>query len=115
VTTATGPGDHDAVSVAHPVPSVDHVPGVFGIAQHGGQVPDRPPGDGGRVGRRVPVRVGVEPVRDGGQAELVHGPPGGPRRKRGAQRPHAQALRCTGRARSVYRDCTYDNVVGSRG
>src|SRR5208282_2657088 len=66
-------GDGDAVAVAFADPAVDHVAGVFGVAEDGEDGLGGPAfaGGGGVAGR-----VGVEPGGDGGHAELVYGPPG---------------------------------------
>jgi hypothetical protein len=50
------------------------VPGVFGVAEHRGD-PAEGPG-AVRAGGRVGGQVGVEPLDDGVDGELVHGPPG---------------------------------------
>ena len=61
------------MAVALADPAVDHVPGVFGVAEHGVDGLGGPAfaGRGGVAGR-----VGVQPGGDGRHAELVHGAPG---------------------------------------
>ena len=65
--------DGQAAAVALADPPVDHVPGVLGVAQQRADALGGPPDP---AGGGVAARVGVQPRRDGGHAELVHDPPG---------------------------------------
>jgi hypothetical protein len=78
-----------AVAAGVAAPAVDHVPGVFGVGQDGG-------GGGGppvlAVRRRVGVTAGVEPIGEGGHAQVFFDPPGEDGRNDGAaQRVQVQA------------------------
>ena len=72
-----GAGDqcHCSGDGAAPAAAAEHlIPGVFRVAEDGGHAAEAPPG--GRVGRGVGGRVGVEPGHDRVDPELAVGPPG---------------------------------------